>query len=264
MEKTKEKLALSTEKRSVFGKKLKKMRHENILPANIYGTDFKSLAVSTKFKDFIKVYKTAKETGVIYLSIDNKEIPVLIKNIQLHPVSHLILHVDFRKIDLKKKIETEVPIKIIGESEAVTQKEGVLLTLSDKLVVEALPEDIPQNFVIDISILKDIGQEIKVKDIKITEKFEIKDDAEKVIVSVTAHKEESITPETETEAPEITTEAPPKEGEEAEGKTAEETETKAKESKGEKVDTSKEKEGEDKKDKKDEKKEKKQDQEVKK
>ena len=260
MEKTKEKLSLSTEKRSVFGKKLKKMRHENILPANIYGTDFKSLAVSTKFKDFIKVYKIAKETGVIYLSIDNKEIPVLIKNIQLHPVSDLILHVDFRKIDLKKKIETQVPIKIIGESEAVTQKEGVLLTLSDKLVVEALPEDIPQNFEIDISVLKDIGQEIKVKDIKVTEKFEIKDDPEKVIVSVTAHKEESITPETETEAPEITTEAPPKEGEEA----GEETETKAKEAKGEKVDTSKEKEGEGKKDKKDEKKEKKQDQEIKK
>lgn len=261
MEKTKEKLTLSGEKRSVFGKKLKKMRHENILPANIYGTDFKSLAVSTKFKDFIKVYKIAKETGVIYLSIENKEIPVLIKNIQLHPVSHLILHVDFRKIDLKKKIETEVPVKIIGESEAVTQKDGVLLTLSDKLVVEAFPEDIPQNFEIDISALKDIGQEIKVKDIKITEKFEIKDDPEKVIVSVTAHKEESITPETETEAPEITTEAPPKEGEEAETEGEAERETKGKEAEGE-TDTSKEKEGE--KDKEDKNKEKKQKQEVKK
>jgi len=57
----------------------------------------------------------------------------------------------------------------------------VLLTLSDKLIIEALPEDIPQNFEIDISALKDIGQEIKVKDIKITEKFEIKDDPEKVM-----------------------------------------------------------------------------------
>ncbi len=261
MEKTKERHTLSTEKRNVFGKKLKKMRHENILPANIYGTDFKSLAVSTKFKDFIKVYKIAKETGVIYLSIENKEIPVLIKNVQLHPVSHLILHVDFRKIDLKKKVETEVPIKIIGESEAVTQKEGVLLTLSDKLIIEALPEDIPQNFEIDISALKDIGQEIKVKDIKITEKFEIKDDPEKVIVSVTAHKEESITPETETEAPEITTEAPPKEGEEVEAESKEEVKA---ESKEEQVDASKEKEGEGKKDKEDKNKEKKQEQKVKK
>ncbi|MCX7881242.1 MAG: 50S ribosomal protein L25 [Patescibacteria group bacterium] len=193
---TQNKIVLEVSPRNVFGKKLKKIRKMGLVPANIYGVDFKSTAINVNFKDFIKVYKKAKETGIVYLKLEKQEIPTLINNIQKHPVSNNFLHIDFRKINLTEKIETEVPIKIIGKSEAVETKGGVLLTLADKLTIEALPEKIPSFIEIDISSLKEIDQEIKVKDLKKDFNYFIKDDLEKTIISIVAHKEETITPQT--------------------------------------------------------------------
>ncbi len=204
-----EKVSLKVESRRVFGKKLNKIRKQGLVPGNVYGPDFKSQSVSVRHKDLVKTYKKVGETGVVYLSLDKDNIPVLIKTIQKHPVSGSLLHIDFRKIDLSKKIETAVPVKTIGVSEAVSQKSGVLLVQSDTLLIEALPEDIPSHIEVDISVIKEIGQEIKVVDLKKSDKYEVKTPAEKVVVSVIAHKEESITPETAVAAPEIITEAAP-------------------------------------------------------
>ncbi len=203
-----EKLTLQVQPRTVFGKKLRKLRHEGLIPANIFGPKFKSTSVSIQFKDFVKTYKVAKETGIVYLALDKESIPVLIKHVQRHPVTDGVLHVDFRKVDLKKKIQTEVPVKTTGVSEAVTQKAGVLLTLSETLLVEALPQDIPQAIEVDISSIKELGQEIKVADLSKSAVYEIKTPVEKVVVSVVQHKEESVTPETTATAPEVIGEVP--------------------------------------------------------
>ncbi|NMB84575.1 50S ribosomal protein L25 [Candidatus Roizmanbacteria bacterium] len=201
-----EKITLSVTPRTVFGKQLKKIREQGLVPANIFGTDYKSKAISINIKDFLKTYKKAKETAVVYLQLDKEEIPTLIKGIQRHPVYDSLLHIDLRKIDLKKEIETLVPVKTVGVSEAVAQKGGVLLTQSDNLNIKALPEKIPSYIEIDISKIKEIGQEIKVSDLAKSGDYAITEDANKVIVSVIAHKEESIAPETTAAAPEVITE----------------------------------------------------------
>jgi len=210
------KLILAVTKREVFGKKLKKIRKQGMLPANIFGPDFKSTAVNVDLKDFIKMNKTAGETAVVYLDLDKKEIPVLIKFIQKHPVDDNLLHVDFRKIDLAKKVVTEVPVKTTGTSIAITEKGGVLLIQSDVLEVEALPTDIPKTIEVDLSTITEIGGEIKVGNLTKSSKFDIKTPVEKVVVSVIAHKEESITPDTTAAPTEVIAEA-------EEGKVAEET-----------------------------------------
>ena len=193
-------------KRNVFGKKIKKIRKEGLIPANIFGSNFKSTAISINYRDFLKIYQVVKETGIIYLKLEKQELPVLIKKVQKHPITNKILHVDFRKIDLTQKTEAEVPIKLIKASPAVTEKGGVLLTQLNSVIVEALPQNIPSNIEIDLSTLKEIGDEIKISDLKKDQLFEIKTPAEKTIVSVIAHKEEKITPETTVISPEITTE----------------------------------------------------------
>jgi len=208
-----DKVSLKVELRTVFGKKLSKVRKQGLAPANIYGTDFKSKAISVVYKDLIKTYRVVGKTGVVYLTLDKENIPVLITSVQKHPLTRSFIHVDFRKIDLSKKIEASVPVVTVGVSEAVSQKGGVLLVQSDTLLIEALPESIPHEIEVDISGIKEIGQEIKVSDLKKSDKYEIKTPAEKVIIGVVAHKEESIVPETAVAAPEILTEA--KEGEEA-------------------------------------------------
>lgn len=204
-----QKLHLAVTARDLFGKKLRKVRHQGLIPANVSGPGFKSVAVSTQTKDFVKAYKTAHETGVVYLDLAKEEIPVLIGHVQHHPVTHAIIHADFRKIDLKQKIETTVPVKTINESPAVAQG-GVLLTQNDHVLVEALPEEIPQSIEIDLSKLLEVGAEVKVKDLPVSSTYVIKEEAEKVLLSIIAHKEESVTPETTAATPEVLTE---KEGE---------------------------------------------------
>ena len=210
-------VTLSVEPRTVLGKKVKKLRKSGLIPGNVFGNDIKSESITIKYVDFVHIYKIVRETGVVYLQLNKKEIPTLIKHIQRHPLDSTVLHVDFRKVDLTKKVTTEVPVKVVGISEAVSQKGGVLLTQSSFVQVEALPQDIPAVIEVDISSLKELGQDIKVSSLAKNDKYQITTDSEKVIVSVAAHKEESIIAETTAAAaPEVITAKAPVEGEVAE------------------------------------------------
>jgi large subunit ribosomal protein L25 len=200
--KGKDKLQLLVEKRKVFGKKLKKLRKQGLLPANIFGQDIKSLAVMLPLKDFKRIFRKAGSTQIVFLQIKGgkEELPILIQNTQEHPTTGFFLHADFRQVSLKKKITTEVPVKFVGESEAVKQNKGVLLTISESLELEAMPGAIPKLIEIPLSSLKELNDEIKVKDIKISGDYSFKDNPQKVIVRIAAHKEETV--ESQVAAPE--------------------------------------------------------------
>lgn len=196
------KLVLEAQTRTAFGKKLKKLRHQGIVPANIYGQGMESMAFQIESKALFAAYKTARETGVVYLSVDGKEIPAMFKHLQRHPLSNAILHVDMRKVNLKQKIETQVPVTGINEAPAV-KLGGVLLTQTDNLMIEALPSDIPQAIEVDLEVLAEIGSEVRVKDIKPAGNYVITSDPEQLVFSVVEHKEESLEPETTSEEPEV-------------------------------------------------------------
>ena len=115
---------VSVEKRKILGKKVKKLRREGILPANVYGKDMKSLAVQLPQKDFEKVFKKAGETGLVDVIVDSQTIPVLIHNVQTDYLENY-LHADFFKVNLKEKVKTMVPILITGEPKAVVDKVGL-------------------------------------------------------------------------------------------------------------------------------------------
>src|SRR3989339_704341 len=122
---------IAADKRTVVGKKVSSLRKQGLIPANIYGEDFKSASITIKLVDFVKLYRAAGETNAINIKLDKESIPVLIHQIQYHPVNDKILHIDFRKVNLLKAIETEVPVKIVGESAAIKSNQGVLLLLAD-------------------------------------------------------------------------------------------------------------------------------------
>lgn len=204
----KKKTVLEAKLRTVFGKKNKNLRKEGFLPANIYGTKFDSQAISVNYIEFKRTYRAVGETGVVYIKTEKEEIPTLITSLQRDPLEGLVLHADFRKVDLSIKIEAEVPLTFVGVAPAVNAG-GVILTQSDKVTVEALPQDIPNHIEIDLSGLKEIGAEIKVSDIPVDAAFVIKTDKDKVLVSVAAHKEESVIAETTAAAtPEVLTAKP--------------------------------------------------------
>ena len=166
------KAKLEVQKRKILGRKVKKLRNQGILPANIYGKKIKSKALQVDLKEFEKLYKEVGETSVVDLKIkgEKKTRPILIHNLQIHPVTDLPLHADFRQISLKEKTTVEVPVELIGEAPAEKEGIGILVTLLDNLEVEALPSDLPEKLEVDISNLKVIDDVIRVTDIKVDRK----------------------------------------------------------------------------------------------
>jgi len=209
-------LDLNVQKRTVFGRKIKKLRQEGILPANIYGKDVKSIGVQIDLKTFSDVYKQTGETGLVNLTVgkETKARPVLIHNLQKDPVTDEPLHVDFRQVDLTKKVTADIPLEFISEAPAV-EKGGVVVQLMDEVEVEALPTDFPDKIEVDVSRLAKIGDSIALKDLKIdTKKVKLTEENLKTLV---VQIEE---PTKEEEKP--AEETAPTEGEEAEVKEGEE------------------------------------------
>lgn len=191
-QKKKEKVYLDVEKREVFGKKLTPLREEGMIPANIFGKDFESTAISVDGKVFLKTFRQAGETQVIYLKLGKKEIPALVANVQLDPISDDVIHADFRTLDLTQKTEADVPVLVVGEAPAVEQKLGDLINPVDSLTVEALPNMIPSEIEIDVSKLEEVDQGIQVSDLPKSSDYTILNDPETVIVKIAEHQEEEL------------------------------------------------------------------------
>ena len=220
---TAEKKELTAEKRKVFGRKLKTLRREDILPANIYGKKVKSLAVQLGLKDFLPIYQLAGETGLVELKVkgEQKIRPVLIHNVQLHPVTDQPLHADFYQVDLKEKVTTEVPLELVGESPAVEQKLGILIQPLTAVEVEALPANLPDKFNLDTSGLKEVDDAVTAGDLKAPKGVKILTAAKQVLAKIEPlTKEEEVAPPPEEEKP--TEEAEAEEEKPVEGKIVEE------------------------------------------
>jgi large subunit ribosomal protein L25 len=187
------KLTLKAEVRKISGRKVKNLRKEGILPGNISGKKIKSEAVQVVFKDFDKVYKEAGETGLVTLEIGKEEKPVLIHNLQVNPVSDVPVHVDFLQVDLKEKVEADVPVELTGESPAEKQALGTVVQYINEIKVEALPMDLPEKFEVDTSELSEVDQAIYVKDLKVDRaKVDIKTGPDEIVVKVEPPQKEEV------------------------------------------------------------------------
>src|SRR3990172_8122762 len=150
---------LKVEKRAVVGKRVKKLRREGILPANIYGKEFKSTSVQVPVKDFLKVFSEVNETGLVDLDYDSQTLPVLIHNVQIDPRTQTPVHADFFKVNLKEKITARVPVVAVGEAKAVVDKIGLLEQPVAELEVEALPTDLPEKIEVNVEALNAVEAE---------------------------------------------------------------------------------------------------------
>ncbi len=157
---------LSAQPREALGRKVKKLRQKGMIPATVYGKKIKSVSITILAEDFAKIQKSAGETGLIDLTLNNEVLPVLIHHIQIDPVYGHLLHIEFHQVDLKEKVITRVPLVLTGQSSAVTQKLGVMLSVLDEIEVEALPTELPEHISVDISTLNQVNDEIKVSDLQ--------------------------------------------------------------------------------------------------
>ncbi len=178
------KYTLQGQKRELVGRKVKNLRAKGVVPATVYGKKISSENIAINASEFLKLYASTGETGLIELTVGSQMSPVLVHTVQKHAVTGELLHVEFYHVDLKEKVHTKVPVVFIGEAAAVSEKKGVLLTLSTEVEVEALPAELPEKIEVDVTGLAEVDQELKVSDLKVPSGITILTDSEVIVVKV--------------------------------------------------------------------------------
>lgn len=176
---------IEAQTRIVMGKKVKTLRQKGLIPATVYGKDFTPVSVQIDDRTFNLMYRKAGKTSLIDLMIDGALASVFVQEVQRHPLSRNIIHIDFKVVDLKVAIHVEVPVTAIGESPLVARGDALINHALNSVMVEALPANLPQHIDVDISSLDAMDKSIQVRDIPITGDFKILTDPETVLLSLT-------------------------------------------------------------------------------
>lgn len=170
----------------------KKIRNAKMVPAVVYGRDEETVHVSVDERDFRKINREAGAASIIGLSVDGEEIPVIIKEVQKHPIKDIFLHVDFQKINMKETIRIILPITLENRDDIKTQPSTLIQQL-DEIEIEALPANLPGDIVIDVQNME-IGDSIEVGDLEIAkdETITILRDLDDVVCSLSEFVEEDL------------------------------------------------------------------------
>lgn len=186
---------LVVQKREILGKKVKVLREEDLIPAELYGYGHKNIHLSVSAKDFLKIFREAGESTIIKLKIEGEgdAINALVYDVQKNHLTDKIIHIDFYAVRMDKKITTSVPLEFVGVSPAVKEKEGILVKTMQEIEVEALPTDLPHNIKVDISQLSEIGTSIYVKNLNLGKGVKSSVAPDTVVATITEQaKEEEV------------------------------------------------------------------------
>lgn len=157
----------------------------------VYGHNVDAVTVAVDGREFVKAFQKVGRNQLLDLQLGDEPVrKALIREVQRSPRDGDLLHVDFYQVNLTEKIESEVPIELDGEVEIVSKGEADLQRGLHVLKVECLPTDLPPAIRVDVSRLKEIDDEIRVKDIPIPPGCEILDEPDDLIVKVATHREE--------------------------------------------------------------------------
>lgn len=195
---------LLVKKRENLGKKVKSLRKQGLIPAELYGHNFENIHLAVSARDFLRVYKEAGESAIVKLRIESLELKdeneelksnefnVLINDIQKNCLTDEISHIDFYSVRMDEKITAAIPLKFINESPAVKEKIGILIKTMHEIEVESFPADLPRYIEVDINSLSELGASIHVKNLKIGKGVKFLVEPETVIATITELVEEEV------------------------------------------------------------------------
>ncbi len=161
-----------------------------LIKAVVYGPKYPSTSIVINQKDFTRLYKEAGESTVITLSGLKVDQDVLIHDVQVDVRDGAIIHVDFYAVQKGQKLTVDVPLVFIGVSEAVKNHGADLIKNIFEVEVEAEAKNLPHEIEVDLSVLKEIDDHIKVSDLKVSAGVKINNHADDVIATVAKHEEE--------------------------------------------------------------------------
>ena len=194
-----EKVVLKATQRTATGRHVRALRRSGLLPAVIYGHNVEPISISLEGREAGRVLGRLSSSSLITIDLDGKEYPALVREKQQNYIKRSLIHVDFMVVSLTEKIRAKVGIVLTGNSPAVKDFNAMLINGLTELDVEAFPQDLPESIVVDIASLVKIGDGIHVRDIVLSDKVQVFDTPDEMIVLATApakeEVEEIVTPE---------------------------------------------------------------------
>jgi len=198
-----DKNVIEATKRLVIGKKVGVLRREGKLPGVIYGHNFTSEPILMDSKAATKILNATTSSSIVTLILEGKEHAALVREKQKDYIRNQYIHIDFQAVSQSEKIRTKVGVILTGIATAVKDFNGVVVEGLDSIEVEALPKDLPERFVVDVTHLANIGDAIHVSDVVVPEGVEIIDSPDEMLVLITspaAEEVEEVAPVAEGEA----------------------------------------------------------------
>jgi large subunit ribosomal protein L25 len=182
------------EARSSRGKnEARRVRVTGRIPAVIYGAFKDAVAISVNPKDILKiVHSKAGHNSIFDVDVPGVEkTPVIVADEQYHPVKGTLMHIDLKRIDLTRKLRVAVRVHVSGEAKGVKQQGGVLDVVTRTIEIECIPDDIPNQFDVDVTELM-IGNNIRVSDLPLKPGVRVLTPPEAVIAHVVGIREEVV------------------------------------------------------------------------
>ena len=186
-----EKVLLKATKRTVTGKQVKALRRAGELPAVIYGRHVEPIVISLDAHSSELVFAKLTSSSLVTIDVEGQEYAALVREKQRNFIKGNLTHVDFLALDLTEKIRTKVRLTFTGVSSAVKDFSAVLVHRMEAFEVECLPTDLPERINVDISSLKEIGNNIRVSEIPLPENVVVLDDADDIVIIASVAKEEA-------------------------------------------------------------------------
>ena len=179
------KYAITAETRENTGRRardeFKKMR----IPAAMYGKGVAAQVLSLPKSEFVKMYASAGFSSLIDVTVGTQSpVKAVIKEVQLHPLTNEVTHVDFHQLRMDEKMTVRVPLAFVGDSIAVKGLGGTLVKSLDEVEITCLPADLPHEIEVDLSVLATFDDSIDVAALKLPKGVEMLTESTATIATV--------------------------------------------------------------------------------
>ncbi|HZT07927.1 MAG TPA: 50S ribosomal protein L25 [Chloroflexota bacterium] len=181
--------------RTVVGKKIRFLRRDGWLPANVYGRGVPSQAIQLKTREVEHLLAHTPRNALLALDLDQSPLTVLVKDVARKPTTGELYHVDFYQVSMTQQLRVSVPLVLTGESPAVKLHDATLLHAVDSIEVECLPGDLPTQITVPVDTLGEIDDAIFVRDLAIPPRVTVLTPADELVVKALAPTVEEVAPE---------------------------------------------------------------------
>lgn len=178
---------LAAEPRTVLGKKVRRLRREGVIPANLVQAGHASIAMQVSERELADLVRAQATGHLVDLETPDISEPVLMDSVEIDTLTNRLVHLTLRKVDLTKAINVMVRVTLEGRAPASDNSELVVIHHLQEVEVSALPIEIPSSLIADLSDLVDVGDEVVVGDLRAEDgDYEPLDDPDVIVVQVTA------------------------------------------------------------------------------